>query len=390
MLTGCGNIRPLQLKNKEVFLHDLENLEYSWVGRGDCFAVGSTFIQEAKQLLCNSIALFEQGFFDCAFYSLRSAIEISTTIVYLVDMPEEARDENLVKWKEKRKFPMQAKMLELLSKHGEAFADMRKKMDFFFDDTKNLSAAINKYVHKQGFEHFYVSRNHPMERNKPQDGFVEQFEHYFKRTLGVVAVMRLAIDPFPILLMDPQVSKRCFESLTEPYQDEFVAEYVGEATISAYKTTTMYQELYSFFMEKEEKSEVVFDISHNQHIDSQKKDEIMKQIHLLDKMDAISAFIVFSSEKVINVYTFLGLNHYFTDRTPNRLRISFNSSDFQEYEKAVCKFNQKYDEAYISVFTFDEMTFWVEHNEQLSEDDIHRIKGNVNSEIAKYDVLFKV
>ena len=39
--------------------------------------------------------------------------------------------------------------------------------------------------------------------NQPSvDKFIKKFEEYLQRCIGVVAVMRLAIDPFPILLMD--------------------------------------------------------------------------------------------------------------------------------------------------------------------------------------------
>ena len=44
--------------------------------------------------------------------------------------------------------------------------------------------------------------------------------------------MRLAIDAFPVLLMDKNILYRCFDSLTEPYSEEFVNEYIGEKYIS--------------------------------------------------------------------------------------------------------------------------------------------------------------
>ena len=69
------NIRPLKLKNKEKFYDDLINIEHSWSGRMD-INVGNTFIMEAEQQLINAIELFEMGYFDCAYYSLRSAIDI--------------------------------------------------------------------------------------------------------------------------------------------------------------------------------------------------------------------------------------------------------------------------------------------------------------------------
>ena len=82
---------------------------------------------------------------------------------------------------------------------------MYEKMPEFFSDAKDLSAALNKYVHKQGLRHFYISRNHPMNQNKSQEAFISDFQYYLEKCIGVVAVMRLAIDPFPVLLMDDEI-----------------------------------------------------------------------------------------------------------------------------------------------------------------------------------------
>lgn len=228
------SLRPLSLSNKEKYYFDLLNIEHSWSGRTDT-NVSNTFIMEAVQLLINAIELFEQGYFDCSFYSLRSSIELSTTMVFLVDMPDDERILLLEDWKDSKSFPMQKQMLQLLSTNGHIFIDMQKKMPIFFKNTRKLNAKINKYVHKQGLEHFYIGRNHPINSNKPQDKFINTFEYFLKRCIGVVAVMRLTIDPFPILLMDKDILYRCFDSMTDPYSENFVNEYISQQTVNAYK-----------------------------------------------------------------------------------------------------------------------------------------------------------
>ena len=69
-------------------------------------------------------------------------------------------------------------MIKGLSQYGDVFVDMLAKMPQFFNDAKRLSKELNKYVHKQGLQHFYVSRNHPMNQNKSQEQFIEIFEKY--------------------------------------------------------------------------------------------------------------------------------------------------------------------------------------------------------------------
>ena len=174
------NIRPVTIPNKEKYYYDLENIENSWSGRADVWSIGNTFVMEAEQLLINSLELFEMGYFDCAYYSLRSAVDVSTTIVFLADMPETERERYLSKWKATEDFPMQRQMLKMLATDGDAFIDMKQQMPLFFSDAKTLSAELNKYVHKQGFQHFYVSKNHPINAHKSLDSFIADFECYFK------------------------------------------------------------------------------------------------------------------------------------------------------------------------------------------------------------------
>ena len=137
-------------------------------------------------------------------------------------------------WKQVKSFPTRNQMIKKLSKYGSIFIDMFEKMPAFFQWEKDVSENLNKYVHKQGLRHFYVSRNHMLD-NKPQDTFIKNFELHLKSCIGVVAVMRLAIDPFPILLMDEEILYRCFDSMTAPYSEDFVDEYIGKNIIEEYK-----------------------------------------------------------------------------------------------------------------------------------------------------------
>ena len=177
------NIRSVELKNKEQLYFDLINIEHSWSGRIDS-NICNTFIMEAEQQLVNAIVLFEQGYFDCAYYSLRSAVDLSTTMVFLDDMPHDEREKFLNAWKSTADFPMQGQMVKQLSQRGNIFVDMKTKMPDFFSDAKSLSAELNKYVHKQGLQHFYVSLNHPVNQKKSQESFVYTFEKYLQRRIG--------------------------------------------------------------------------------------------------------------------------------------------------------------------------------------------------------------
>lgn len=376
------NIRPVELPHKKQYYLDLLNIEHSWSGRIDG-NICNTFIMEAEQQLINAIELFENGYFDCAYYSLRSAVEISTTMVFLDDMPDEEKGDFLEAWKATQDFPMQGQMIKQLSLKGTAFADMKRKMPEFFISAKKLSAELNKYVHKQGLQHFYISRNHPLNWHKAQDSFISTFENYLKRCIGIVAVMRLAIDPFPILLMDEEILYRCFDSMTDPYSEKFVAKYIGASTVNKYKQTDLYSNAYDFFIGDEKKNEAVFNVVKHQYIDSAKMDDIFKQLHLMSKDDIISVLLVYACDKIVKVYCINGILMYFTDRNTNRKATSWASADFEKFSKAAKPINQVYDEAYISVLYFYDNPYFVEHNELLNTDEIDRMIGLVSDMLLK-------
>lgn len=375
-------LRPINLPNKDKFYMDLINIEHSWSGRMDVWSLGNTFIMEAEQQLINAIELFEAGYFDCAYYSLRSSVDVSTTIVFLSDMPKEERTKFTDAWKGTKDFPMQGQMLKQLSEKGNIFADMKEKMPDFFKMAKELSAELNKYVHKQGLRHFYVSRNHPI-NIKTQDNFIRNFEFHLKKCIGVVAVMRLAIDPFPVLLMDEEILYRCFDAMTDPYSDEFVSEYIGKKTITAYEETELYKLTYNSFMDEERKSPAVFDVIKHQYIDSQKMDELLQQLRLMTKDDVISVLIVCACKKAVKTYCLDGFQMYFTEKSTNRKAKSWSGVDFKRFAESEDKINQSYDEAYISTFVFDNETYFVEHNEILNSEDISQISETVLGELSK-------
>ena len=371
-------IKKYEVPNAESYFWELANIEHSFSGRIDV-PLANTFIMEAIQLIVNSIILFENGYFDAAYYSLREAIEISTTIVYLSDMPDEERVIKMEAWKNTQEFPMQGQMLQQLYQYGNVISDMKEKMTTFFENIKITSKSINKYVHKQGLKNFYVSRNHPINSKKSDEEFINKYIFFLEKTIGIIAVMRLAIDPYPILLMDEEILLRCFDSLTEAYGEEFVKKYITEETINDYKKTEIFINHYNEHMTEEKKNIAIFEIMKYQAIDTSKKEDILSQIHLLDDLDTVATYIAFSSNKVVRIYTYGGLQMYSTDRETIRENTVYGGPRFKAFEDNLEKYNQIYDEAFMSVFEFvingKIETFFVEHNEILSKDDIKLIKN---------------
>ena len=365
----------VEVPRKKDYYYDLLNIEHSFTGRVDAW-LSNTFIHESAQLLVNAINLFEMGYFDCAYYSLRQSLELSTTMIYLVDIDENKKEIELEKWKREKRFPMQAQMMEFLSKNGSIFKDFKLKLKSYFDQLDSSKTKLNKFVHKQGLDKFYVARNHPINGNKSRENFINEFENHLKTCIGAVAVFRLGIDPFPILLNDEEIFHRTGDLMTEAYSEEFIEMYIGHEAVECYKKTEIYQGHYDYFISQEKKDECVTNIVKHQYIDTEKIAEILHQKHLLSDTDLFAVLLCNSSDKITKIYTTGGFAQYFTNRNTVRKKTSWDSRDFNKFKDCKPPSNIPYDEAFITYILLNEEGYFIEHNEPFSSEEIEEIKKN--------------
>lgn len=374
------NLMTLELPEKESYYRDLVNLEQSWTGRMDA-QLANTFIHESVQLVINAIVLFEKGYLDCAYYSLRQSLEVSTTMVYLMELEPDMKKEELRKWKSKSKFPMYGQMLKFLNENGNAFSDIKKKMESYFNELQKIKECLNKHVHKQGFNTFYVSRNHITSKNDDRTYLIRNFENCLISCIGAIAVFRLAIDPFPVLLMDFDIYSRTGDLLTESYEEGFVYKYIGREAIEAYKQTEIYLNYYDFFMNEEQRQPCVLDVIKHQHIDKEKIDEILNQAHLLTDCDVLAVIIASLSDKIASIYSLNGWPYYTTSTRSVQNIYSFHSSTLRNIKESDNQINVPYDEAFLSYLDLDSDAFFLEHNEKFIPDEFELLRTLV-SEIA--------
>lgn len=158
------------------------------------------------------------------------------------------------------------------------------------------------------------------------------------------------------------------------------------STIEEYKRTELYINTYDSFAYEEKKNEATFNVMKHQYIDSHRLEEIFVQLHILPKDDIISVLLVSSCEKAVKIYSCNGLRMYFTDRNTNRKAMSWSGLDFKNFSKSDNLVNQPYDEAYISVFRFDDTPYFVEHNELLTEDEIGQMVEIVAEGLSKMKI----
>jgi len=368
------NLIPVEISGKEAYYYDLMNIEHSFTGRLDAW-LSNTFIHESVQLVVNSINLFEMGYFDCAYYSLRQSLELSTTMIYLVDIDNNEKEAELNKWKNEERFPMQAQMIKFLTKNGAVFQDFKSNLEPYFRQLESAKTKLNKYVHKQGYDKFYVSRNHPLNSSKSREIFIEEFEIHLKICIGAIAVFRLVIDPLPILLNDEEIYHRTDDLMTRAYSEEFIETYIGKEAVECYKNTEIYKGYYDYFISQEKKYECVTNIVKDQYIDIDKIDDILNQKHLMSDSDLFAVLLCKTSDKIAKIYTSDSFIPYFTNRNTVRKKMSCDSRDFQNFKECKPPSNIPYDEAFITYILQKEKGYFIEHNEPFTNDEIERISN---------------
>lgn len=149
------HVAPIDFPQGENYISDIELITMSSTGIIDAQIANMT-LNESCMMLINAIKVFQLGFFDCAFYSLRQTIELSIGGIYLFS------DKNKIKdWNNGENGFERGHMTILLLKDTEsAYKDVRNKLDSYFNALRNVQLEIDKYVHKQGFSTFYTYHGH--------------------------------------------------------------------------------------------------------------------------------------------------------------------------------------------------------------------------------------
>lgn len=358
---GRWKVRKFVLPNASDYLWDIENITWAQTGLIDAWEA-NRFFDEASQMIANSIFLFQKGFFDTAFYSLRQSIEISLGTLYLTANPEKMKE-----WEKLEPGFESGKMAKYLQKHEPVFKELKTKMSAFFENIRDAQKKTDKYVHKQGYSSFYTTQRYSWSDHREDKVYlkiVADFEETLKVAIGAVAMYRLAIDPLPVILMDEDMIMRSGDFVTEPYSEEFVDKYIGLKNIELYKQTDIYQEFKESIMSHEKQNEAVFDIIHWQIIDRSKFEDITKQMHLLSYMDRLAVVIMMASTKIPQVYI-EGCFHYTSDVKATHSDTVIGASYYEDFfaNKGNNNFNVPFkDGSYISRIKINGEFSYIESN----------------------------
>lgn len=376
-------LKPIIIENKEYYYSLIYEISESltWEIAVDFFHSNkiNMIITEAGQSLANSIKLYELGYFDDAYYSMRSAIELATIMLDVGDNEYEkmVHNMNLFSTKEYRNF--RSSTLRYLKDNGIEFKDVSNKMPNFVKEINNTCNKLNKFVHKTGFDNFYgIRKNYNDDFHKKQ---LKNFEDNLISSIRIVAIMRLVIDPFPLLLADKEIYYRSPNILTTPFNEQLL-EVIGEESIVEFKSTELYKSYEKDLMKLEKRNKEVNAVVMADFIDLDNIDNIYLQKHLLDSHELKYVNIANCSDKIILIISDNGFSRYNT--SSNNHKILCNHTDIN-FKDSAEKFNIKYDSIFVSIlehskdeiFEFNGMInyIYIFHLKRFNEIEINKLKA---------------
>ena len=328
----------------------------------------NTFFSESVELLKHAFFLYEEGYFDCAFYSLRQSIEnMNNMLLAAVDADKFAI------WKEKRRFPADSKVKDLLSQQNNAYNEIKTVIPEFFEQYDELLKKANKYIHKQGFDTFYVYSNlsDPADKEKR----TELFLSFLKYAIGMMLIINIALDPLSLALSDFEVDSHiAFDPMTEPIPVRIFEKYLSLEIIEKIKTTNHYTALKEYFLAMEELNEATYAVLRYSHFNVEQLDEIEKQINQLDLSQVVMFCILKSGIKATHFYWDYGILGYSTSYEPKVHLREYSSNQFDDYLHGDGECNYPWQGMYISIFKTIGSYLIVQHNEQLVESEISRMQ----------------
>lgn len=370
------------LPNHGEFLDVLRNLETmvtGWIDRFFC----NSFITEAVRLLINAIFLYEDGYFDCAFYSVRQAAETCNNMLYIANKGES----ELQQWAQKNYFPMNSRLISELSEIDEFYSQIKEALFEFFDEYKKITAKSNKIIHKQGFDTFYVVHQNPMcgikfDKEKETQFFVE----FITKTICLVIILYIVVDPISLVLADEELTLHLnFDPMSEPADLEFLRIHLDPDIDNKIKKTPYFKEFSQHFLRKEKMLPATFDVVRYQVFDLSLLKDIKSQEHLLGFEERLILELLSSGIEVSHVYPDCFALGYSTSIPSNYRLTGWSSTEFNKLQNSPSVFNMPYDTIFRSVVKGPDKNWLLEHNNSFTAEEIEKIKDV----FSKYNEMYR-
>ena len=379
----CSELIPIDLDNKEDYYRMVYSIYSSLTSEIVIDFINSNrinlFIMESAQVLANSIRLFELGYFDAAYYSMRTSIEVFTVLFDVYDYDDEKIMKNMGKFVKNEYFVRRKQIIDYLSKNGIVFADIKEKMPNFLKEMEDTSQKLNNRVHKSNFDNFYIKHKIKCQNENYRANQANEFISLLEKSIKIVAVMRLILDPIPLLMDDEEIAYRIPNLMTYSFSKDLL-ELIGEKTLVEFKSTEKFIGFKEWIMGFEKRNEYVDAVVMYEFIDLNNLDEIYKQKELLSKYDLMNVNIAGCSNKIIEIISYNGFDRYRTSSN-NFNGVICNPLRYDQLKNLVEYFNLEYDEIFVSILNrnpnFDSLQtidlIYIFHNEKFTQEEIDNL-----------------
>jgi len=339
------------------------------------------FMTESVELIKHALFLYEDGYFDCAFYSLRQSVEIMNSMLLLSD-----DEDRLKEWKAKAWFPMDKAVKGLLEKNNAAYSEIREKIPEFFTHYDELLKTANKYIHKQGFDSFYAyyGRANAEAEEKRTALFVELMKH----AIGMILIMDIALDPLSLALSDPEVDSHIpFDAMTEPIPVHMFEEFLSPDLLKKIKETDHYQTVKQYFLGMEELNEATYGVVRCQYFDTSSLKDIEEQETFLSVYERLMLHILQAEIPATHFYTDFSVLGYTTSIMPIKQISYYSSHQFDQYIGEEDVFNTLWNEMYISVVKYLDTHLVIQHNREFHDTELEIVKALIHRLSQQYQPL---
>ena len=362
------NVKPFSLSRANEYLEDLNDLRFS--DSGLVTEVNPFFfVNESCQLLANSVNLIKLGYFDCAFYSVREAIELSLSGLYLFCNPEK-----LKAWSRQEKGFELRTMVPELKAGKEEYANIKELFRDFFERLDMKKKLMNKYVHKQGYKSLYYHYNNINAYGKQEriSTLISDYEAALHDTITAVALYRLVIDPFPILMLDENIAFRMPDLVAEPFSKSFICKYFSNEYVERYKKSIIFKSYYDYFKAQPFQNEAVYALIHWQLFERKDFDVIKEQKELLSLHD-IEAVDLFMCSLKIGAVIIDGCINYNSETKLKDTSLAIGDAYYSKTFKGQKDYNVADKGGYISRFRLNGCMTYLKHCDVFTEEEIERI-----------------
>lgn len=378
---------PIEIENVDEYyslIHEISHSDTSKIFAGSLShsAHINLLIKEISVLLDNSIRLYEMGYFDNAYYSLRSANELATVMLDLSDKDDFEIQNNFEDFRQGKYNKWRSTILNELSDNGIVFKEVIDKMPNFKKDISDLLKELNNVVHSNGRENFYCFRFHTFDENIHYKK-LEEFKNHFLDSIKILAIMRLIVDPLPLLLTDDEMYYRCPPIMVHPFSDKMLS-VIGQKSIDEFKKTSTYKSLENWILSFEKQNIAVNEFLNYDFINLDKIDDIYSQKHLIPENKLKILDLCCCTNKIVEIIYGNGIYHFFTSLTKDEYKC--NILDLEELIKINEYYNISYNEIYVSVmnigdnieFEFNNLIY-IFHEEKLDVNEIKCIGGIIGA-----------